>query len=230
MTNNIDIIMSLNIQIYNLELRFHPDELDFPCSNEYNDLINSDNKYIHPVYYNIDDIYLYYGKKYYSVTYFIYYKINHSIGMNSWFPNNKNFGYHEKDKEAVKILYNFDTGKPEYVFFSAHQQEGKYFPFEKCNFIDNNLIVYPALYSHSNHPYPGVYWRIFGFANDYCSTKGRRIRPTLIKSNDVKYKTQNREVYDKTWYSFFLPLYTNRTNELKQKQQIEEEKNNSNIN
>ncbi len=214
----------MNIQIYNLELRFHPDESELPCSKEYKDIPN-----VYPVYYNIDDIYLYYGKKYYSVTYFIYYKINKSIGLNSWFPDNKNLGYHIKDLEAVKMLYDIDTLKPEYVFFSAHQQEGKYYPFDKCEFIDNHLIVYPALHSHSNRPYPGIYWRILGFANDYCSSKGLRIRPTLIRSEDVKYKTQNKEVYDKTWYSFFLPIYINRTEELKKKQKEEEIYNNSNI-
>ncbi len=219
----------MNLQIFNLELRFHPYELDYPCTNEYKYLMNENNERIYPVYYNIDDDYLYYGKKYHSVTYFIYYKTNHSIGMNSWFPNNKNLGYHEKDLESIKMLYNINTLNPEYVFFSAHQQEGKYYSIEDCNFIDGHLIVYPALYSHSNHPNYGINWRIFGFANDYCSSKGRHIRPLLIKSDHVKYKTQNREVYDKPWYSFFLPLYTNKTEILKQEQKKEEDQINSTI-
>ncbi len=213
-----------DLQFTKIELRFHPHEQFFPCSNEYYDLNN------YSVYYNYDDIYAYNGKKYYSVTYFIYYKTNGAIGFNSLMTYNKSLGYHNKDLENIKILYDMDTRDPVYVFFSAHQQEGKYFKFSECKFTpDNYLIVYVSLNSHSCRRLPGTYWRIFGIANDYASDCGMRIRPQYIRT-DSKYKTQNREVFDSPWKSFCLPIYQRWVGSLKERQKKEEEATNATIN
>lgn len=210
-----------DIPLVGLELRFHPREQFFPCSNEYYELSKS------YVYYNYDDIYAYNGKKYYSITYFIYYKTNGAIGFNSMFTYNKSLGYHDKDLENIKILYNMTTRKPEYVFFSAHQQEGRYFNFSDCRFTDDGfLIVYVSLNSHSCRRLPGTYWRIFGIANDYASDLGMRVRPDYLKTTE-KYKTQNREVFDANWKSFFLPLIQSSVGTRKEEQKKDEEARNA---
>jgi hypothetical protein len=199
-----------------LELRFHPDEKFLPCDKNYNE----DDS--HPVYFNIDEPYMYYGKLYQSVTYFIYYQHNGAIGANSLFVYSKAFGYHKHDKECVKILYDNKSELPVYVFFSAHAQEGKYYHISECEFNNNRLVVYPALNSHSNHPNATINWRIFGLANDYTSNNGLHMIPKLVLDTEVHYQTQNREVFDKPFMSFLLPFYQLDIKNLKQKQKEEE--------
>lgn len=206
-----------------IELRFHPNEKCFPCKMDYT--LPDNDKY--PIYYNYDEDYTYYGKKYKSVTYFIYYQENLAIGLNTLFPYSTLLGYHPIDRELIKVLYDMDSLIPEYVFFSAHAQEGRYYKYSDCNLTkeDKTLIVYVSLNSHACRKDPGVYWRVLGLANDICSDKGRKIRPEYIEFNMV-YNAQNREVFGTPWNSFFLPYYQRKLSEMKKEQKIEEEKNN----
>lgn len=205
------------MSLVKIELRFHPNEKSFPCNMDYT-LSNET-----PIYYNYDEPYKYYGKKYYSVTYFLFYRENLAIGLNGIFPYNKSLGYHDKDREVIKILYDTCTLRPEYVFFSAHAQEGQFYKYSDCNFTeDKSLIVYSSLNSHAFRRSPKIYWRVFGFANDICSNKGKWIRPTYIECN-INYNAQNREVFDTPWISFFMPFYQSKIKVMKEKQREEEE-------
>lgn len=95
-----------------------------------------------------------------------------------------------------------------HVFFSSHAQEGRWYAASKCEYtLLNELIVYSALNSHSNHAHSGTTWRVFGFANDYTSKDGRHLTMTPIRDDTILYRPQNREVLDAPLKSFLLPLY-----------------------
>jgi hypothetical protein len=167
---------------------------------------------------------MYYGKKYHSVTYFIYYQENIAIGLGGIFPYNTALGYHPLDREVIKILYNMESSipTPEYVFFSAHAQEGQFYKYSDCRFTeDKTLIVYSSLNSHACRKDPGIYWRVLGLANDVTRDDGRWIRP-IYKECNVIYNAQNREVFSDTWYRVFLPYYQRKLSEMKEKQKNEE--------
>ena len=166
--------------IKKIELNFHPKEIYFPCSDTFQ--IEKQN---YKIYYSIDKLYKYNNKVYNSISYYIYYLYNGSIGFGySFFPEKKSLGFHEIDIERIKILYDIDTNLPKYVFFSAHRNEGKWVSWEHCekNKYDD-LIVYVARASHANYPHKGIWYRIFFLANDKCSNKGKKFIPELIKSN-----------------------------------------------
>jgi hypothetical protein len=191
------------MKIMRLELRFHPNEKSILCNKNFN-LIE------YPlIYYKTDNsTYEYNKKKYYSITYYMFYKENYAIGLNGIFPRNKLLGYHNKDIEHVRILYNYYTLEPEYVFFSAHNQEGVWKKYKDCEFNNKNLVVYIACNSHACKPHKGIYLRIFGLANDYCSNKGAYIIPKLINDNSLYYlKVKNYPDYSGKIRSFILPLF-----------------------
>ena len=186
-----------------IQIRLHPDETFYPCDNKFK-LLN-----YFPVYWNHDNDYAYYGKIYHVITYCIYYQHNGAIGFNSYDLYHEAYGYHLYDRERIQVLYNKQTYKPEYVFLSAHSQEGKYHKYEDMLFTNDKskMIVYASLNSHSHRYKPGTYWRVLGFANDYCSNKGKHIDLVKVIDPDLHYTTNNREVFDHTWYAFMLPFY-----------------------
>lgn len=187
---------------HNVELRFHPNE-KFPMSDKNFVLVNDP-----PIYYSRDNVYNYFGKDYYSITYYIYYKENGAIGLNGLLLKNEKLGYHDKDIERLRILYDMKTKNPMFVFFSAHAQEGKWLKFSDCETKDNTktLIVYVSLSSHANRPKAGTYYRILGVANDYTSKKGKHVKPRLVNDNSMSYKIKNKEVLDTTWKALTMPF------------------------
>lgn len=207
-----------NIKPIYLQLRFNPSEKSKLCNKDFNSVDFAQ------IYYRKDiENYLFYGKKYYSITYYMYYKENYAIGLNGLFPKNKNLGYHDKDIEHIRILYNFTTLDPEYVFFSAHSQEGLWIKYNNCEFFNNKLIVYISYGSHACKPHKGIYWRIFGFANDYCSNKGKYIIPYLLNEQNLYYlNIQNKEVFSDCIKPFILPLINYKKEKLKEQQKNKE--------
>lgn len=171
------------------ELHFHPKEKFFPCTNNFEK--SSD----FPVYISEQkELYSYNKTLYKSVVFQIYYTENGAIGLGkSLFPKSKFLGYHLIDIERIIILYDLISNEPAYVYFSAHRDEGKWVKYSDCEFTpQGDLIVYVAKYSHANYPSPGTWFRIYGFANDLCSTKGIKIRPTLKKEFKT-YTVPNKE-------------------------------------
>lgn len=207
-------------EIIQLELRFHPKEKGKLSKKDFSE------SSVPIVYYRYDEyIYLYYGQKYLSITYYMHYAENYAIGLNHMFPYNSSLGYHPIDIEILRILYDIETGIPQFVFFSAHAQEGIWVPFNKCEFINNKLIVYVALGSHAIKPHDGISLRIFGFANDHYSKNGQHISPLLIEDSSIQYtQLRNDEVFTSFIRRFFMPII------IKNKDKYLEEQKNKELN
>jgi len=201
-----------------LELRFHPKEKSKLSKKNFSDSI------VPIVYFRRDEYtYLYYGKNYVSLTYFMCYAENYAIGLNGFFPFNPSLGYHPKDVEIMRILFDYETLIPSYVYFSAHAQEGIWVKFTDCEFYDNKLIVYVALGSHSVKPHAETSIRIFGFANDYYSQNGRHISPFLIEDPSFPYIIlQNDEVFTSCTRRFLMPFFVNKKDQYKEEQKNKE--------
>ena len=199
-----------------IQLRLHPREKFLPTDQNLKSID------IYPIYYKVGS-YAYNGRRYISVIYEIYYAENGAIGFNSIAPYSVTLGYHHKDIERIIILHDTITERPMHVFFSAHAQEGQFYPASKCEYtLTNQLIVYSALNSHSNHPHAGTIWRVFGFANDYTSKKGKHLTMTAIRDDAISYQAQNREVLDLPIRRFLLPIYQVYMTKLKEDQSKKE--------
>lgn len=200
-----------------LQLRLHPSEIFFPTNKDYKPID------IFPSYYKIEQgLYAYNGKRYLRFTYEIYFAENGAIGLNGINRYHPSLGYHPKDIERIIILHDTKSYEPVFVFFSAHAQEGKFYPFNKCLFENGRLVVFSALNSHALHPKAGVVWRVFGLANDYCSNYGDHIDLTLVEDNSINYFAQNEEVINTPFKRFLLPFYQSKIPEMKKKQAEEE--------
>ena len=212
-------MINTKVKPVQLQIRFHPNEKFLPCNKDYQ------MESFYPVYYNNDRDYAYNGKMYHSMLYFIYFQENGAIGGFSMAPNNEFLGYHSKDIERIKILYDMKTKLPVYVFLSAHAQEGQFYHISDFEFVNGRyMVVYASLNSHSLHNRAGNFWRILGLANDYTSNKGKHIIPILLYDSNIQYTCSNREVYDTKWKRFFLPFYQSNIDKLKQQQKEEEQK------
>lgn len=208
-----------------LELRFHPDEISKLCQKDFSD----SNQPI--VYYRIDEqLYPYFGNLYNSITYYMYYKDNYAIGLNGLMPYNTRLGYHPIDIENLRILYNKTTKIPEFIFYSAHAQEGIWLPYNKCKFNNDLLVVYISKYSHALRSAPGSFYRMFGFANDYTSDKGEHIIPLLIQDQTIPYlNIQNEEVFATKYNAFIMPLIIRNKEKLKNEQKLKQNEINKHI-
>lgn len=203
-----------------LELRFHPSEKSKLCSKEFLELFNP------IVYYRSDEnLYSFFGNKYFSITYYLYFYENFAIGLNGIFPKCNSLGYHKEDIENIRILYNMDTLEPTYVFFSAHAQEGIWKRFSECKFHNNKLIVYVSYGSHALRPICKTYYRLLGFANDYCSNDGEHIIPLLLQDYSIPYlNVQNEEVFSTSYKAFIMPFIIHKKEKLKEEQKNKEDK------
>jgi len=168
------------MDLIKLELNFHKREIYFPCTDNFQLIKNNFN-----IYYNIDNNYIYNNEEYQSISYQIYYLYNGAIGFGkSQFPENECLGFHEYDIERVKILFDIDTNKPKYVYFSAHKNEGRWLSWDKCKKNENgDLKIFVSRASHANYPSPGIWFRILFLANDNCSNSGMVITPELLRGN-----------------------------------------------
>ncbi len=120
-------------------------------------------------------------------TYSFYYPENLALGC--WGacvnPRSQAWGYHRHDLEAVTVLFT-QGGLPRHVFFFAHaDRQGMWVPWAECErTADGALVVYVARGSHASYPRPGRYWRVLGFANDVCSSRGAMVRPVVRPAQD----------------------------------------------
>lgn len=197
--------------MFNIQLRFHPDESWFPCTKSFED----SNDF--PIYWKNSNDYTFYGKKYKCVDYVIYYKENGAIGLFGISKYSEKLGYHKYDIERIRILH--DGVKPLYIYVSAHAQEGTW----ACVYADklpdgknvrakidnNNIVVYVARWSHAMYLEAKTYKRILFVANDITSDKGKKIIPKLINdptAYGIDSDIQNREVIDTLWKKITLPF------------------------
>ena len=211
-------MLNMKLPIIPLELRFHPKEKSKLSKKDFSDSL------LPIVYFRRDEYpYLYYGKKYISMTYYMCYAENYAIGLMGLFPFNPSLGYHPKDIEIIRILFDYKTLIPSYVYFSAHAQEGIWIKFTDCQFQNRKLIVYVALGSHAVKPHPGTSVRIFGFANDFYSSNGQHISPLLIEDSSFPYTTlQNDEVFTSFTKRFLMPIFIKKKEQYKEEQKKRE--------
>ena len=174
-------------------------------------------------FYN-NQIYKYQGKMYIAVVYEIHYLENLAIGAGGILPRNKLLGYHENDIERVIILSTAD-GIPEFVFLSAHSQEGRFYPYDQIEKQDNIPVFYAAKGSHALNNSPKSRIRMLGFANDVFSDrkKGKVMKMDPIKDVNVTYNIWQNEVLSTPLRSFLYPFYSPIMEELKAKQRIKNE-------
>jgi len=209
--------------IYDIQLRFHPSELAFPCDKDG----TSYTKHF-PIYYRVYT-YAYNGVKYKGVQYEVHYQYNYAIGMNDISPTSVALGYHADDVERIMILYDIETDVPKYVFLSAHAQEGRWFNLNEFKIDNGRLVVYVAVNSHRHCNTARINWRMFGFANDYTSDKGRHINVEKILDTSIAARIWNHEVMGTSFRAFFMPLYVGVLPKLKIKQLEHEDTVNANI-
>ena len=193
-------------------LRFHPNEINFPTP------IREEQSDKTPVYWTKQNVIIY-DVEYLMSTYSFYFNNNYAVGCgHSLCPANSYLGFHEHDIEHVSI-YSW-TGVPVMVYFSAHGRgQGMWKQWDKCEKDkDGRLVVYIARNSHACYPEPKTYWRVFGLANDECSSKGKQVTPTTFyksfdwcSPNGVKLYSDSRPNHPllsiTNWQRFFLPFY-----------------------
>lgn len=145
----------------NIILRFHPRESFFPSC------IYPQKEHI-PAYIAHGTI----GKDSTAMTIYLYYTQNLGRPIHPLCPL---LGYHEHDIEYITLVHDPENIRE--VVFSQHtSREASCVPWTECEKTpDGDLIVYVARNSHANYPHAGTYWRIFGFGNDSCSSKGPEI-------------------------------------------------------
>jgi hypothetical protein len=158
-----------------IELYFHPKETKFP---------------IDPYTGRGATALIHFEKKsgYMVTVYTLYYEDNLAIGLgHSFFPFSRFLGYHPQDIEFVAIYEK--EGYETMVYFSAHKNEGTFYPLSQCEMRDGKLCVYVALNSHANYVSPGKKIRICGLANDECSDQGTKmVVINLAKNKDHRKK------------------------------------------
>ncbi len=208
--------------IHDIQLRFHPRELAFPCDKN-----GTSSTTFFPIYYKVYP-YAYNGIKYKGVVYEVHYQYNYAIGFNDIAPTSSALGYHVGDTERLLILYDINTDTPRFVFMSAHAQEGRWFRFDECETDNGRLVVYVAVNSHRHCNKAMTNWRMFGLANDYTSNKGRHIDMTSVADQEIDTRIWNKEVLSTGFRSFFLPLYMGVMPKLKKDQLDYEDAINSN--
>lgn len=198
--------------MFNLQLRFHQDEDWYPCTKTFED----SNDF--PIYWKNSSDYDFYGKKYKCVDYVVYYKENGAIGLFNISKYSKILGYHKIDIERIRILHDGD--KPQYIYVSAHAQEGTWAGVytnklpngKKCPQVkiqDDMIVVYVAKWSHAMYVSNGTKFRIVAIANDKTSDKGKWIKPKLIYDENaygIHSDIENHEVIDSLWKRITLPI------------------------
>jgi hypothetical protein len=162
------------------------------------------------------------GKTYTAFTYRIHYIYHAAIGCGgSCLPNSATLGFHNVDREHVVILRDEETNTYAWVFFSAHNMEGKWRTAKSCAWSNMSsgahLHVYVALGSHANYPTPTTWWRIFGLANDRCSKRGDILVPRIVFDPCTKDFHPKEHRKDSFWFRFLLPVYMHRAKKQQQK-------------
>lgn len=174
-----------------LRIRFHPKEVVYP----------------HRVTMDYS-IFTYQGTQYnVKILYFIYEYNDATACCWFWCHKSSLFGYHKGDLERIYILYDND-GQAKHVHFKSHyESHGIWKRIEDCEKADaNTLVAYAARGGHAFFPSSGIWWRLFGIANDLCSQKGE-MRDYFIgqepPTNTVINLPQTSSTF---WTRFFVPV------------------------
>ena len=137
--------------------------------------INPTETSVRPLYYHWKTV-AFMNKKWDALYYSLFWTVNpgYSIGCFK-------VGDHPADVERLVILFDQRSKEPMWVYFGAHGKgEGVWKKYSECRFDkEGRLKVYVSPYSHGLYPAPGIYYRIFGLANDVCDESGEKWVPML---------------------------------------------------
>jgi hypothetical protein len=118
-------------------------------------------------------------KKYTMTEMTFTYDFNGAIGLGyQIFPTSTTLDYHVGDIEGLYVLTDPVTNVPEHVYFKAHgYEQGQWRTWNQCEKTSDGtgLVAYIARGSHALYPSAGIWPRIFGFACDLCSNKGKQL-------------------------------------------------------
>ena len=97
-------------------------------------------------------------------------------------------GAHVGDIEHVSVFLkqNDDSGEYEIqkMYYAAHGSKwGKWVDKQDIEFIGDHPVIYISKGSHASYHKPGIYWRVFGLANDCCD-RGFLWTPQVIDVNN----------------------------------------------
>lgn len=176
-----------------VRVKFHPLETVFP---------NNDGNTVECTYFR--STFTYPNLQYDTLEYRFSYTEN--IGEGCFFacPRSTLCGYHPGDSERVIMLLRDNI--VEHVYFKAHDLgQGMWLPWDRCHKdSDGNLIAHVARGSHAFYPEPETYIRIFGFANDQCSDRGRVMTTNVTGEHNGPYVPKQRSITPTQ--RFFLPF------------------------
>lgn len=146
----------------------------------------------------------YNGILYDTVEYAFNYAENIGEGCFFCCPKSTCCGYHVGDREKVILLMHNNV--IEHVYFKAHHAgQGMWLPWNLCNKdSDGNLIAYVARGSHAFYPNHETYIRIFGFANDQCSSNGLSLLSNITGTHNGEYIPKQHSITP--IQRFFLPF------------------------
>lgn len=125
-------------------------------------------------------IYVYYSNfgDYFEIKYLFFYAYNGAYNILHFFNYlNFNYGEHFSDLEHITIRFKNITLKNKHnlvkldkIYLAAHtSEEGIWLEPSEIEWNDSHPIIYSAINGHGSYPYPNTYYRIYGFANDYCN-------------------------------------------------------------
>lgn len=93
--------------------------------------------------------------------------------------------------ESIEYVYDFPntsqklilllTNDKNYVLFVHFVASNLWLNWLECHKTSGNtLIIYVSKNRHNLYPYPQIYIRKFGFANDICSNKGKILATKIV--------------------------------------------------
>ena len=88
-------------------------------------------------------------------------------------------GAHWGDIERVTVEYKSDNTINR-IYFGAHgDKDGRWVNASDLEIEDGHIVLYVSKDGHGFYPKPGMYFRIFGLAND-VTNKGKSLKPNIF--------------------------------------------------
>jgi hypothetical protein len=118
----------------------------------------------------------------YILKYIFLYAYNGSYKLGSF-----NIGGHDCDIEHITIHVSKNLHTITEIFYSAHgTADGMWVSSANIEFTGSHPNVYIARGSHATYPTAGIYYRIFGLANDFTRNDGFVLKPVnVVLINDI---------------------------------------------
>ncbi len=147
-----------------------------------------------PVYVHYRDF-----KDYFEIKYLFFYGYNGAYNILHFFNYlDVNYGEHYGDLEHITLQFTNTTDtndkykrnvvKLKKIYLAAHtSMEGEWLEPDQIKWKGKRPVIYSALNGHGSYPSVGSYYRIYGFANDYCN------QGTLWDPKEILLLNNNRD-------------------------------------